>query len=235
LDPALTGAAELVGRLMLEPPRELPPEVERAMSDEELKLQQNRGRAALWGHLGYLPLLFVVIVVGAGWYALALAAALAFNAGLIVRDLRENRVPSTRLVFLALVAVIASVACMFSPFLIAPAIAGLFGLVAGIGSFLDSRRSMLIAICLLVAAILVPALGEWIGVLPTTLVVEHGVMHYRPPGLAGPPAFIYTMAVVYVITLVITSVGVGRMMRGGDRGARRQLHLQAWQLRQLVA
>jgi len=235
LDPALTGAAELVGRLMLEPPRELPPEVERAMFDEELKLQLNRGRAALWGHLGYLPVLFIVIVVGAGWYALALAAALAFNGGLIVRDLRRNRVPSTRLVFLALVAVIASVACMFSPFLIAPGIAGLFGIVAGIGSFLDSRRSMVIAICLLVGAILVPALGEAIGVLPSTFVIEHSVIHVRPPGLAGPPEFVYAMAIVYVITLVVTAVTMGRMMRGGDRGARRQLHLQAWQLRQLVA
>jgi hypothetical protein len=59
-------------------------------------------------------------------------------------------------------------------------------------------------------------------------------MHFQPPGLAGPPSFIYGMAIVYVITVVLTCTGIGRMMRTSNSEARRQLHLQAWQLRQLV-
>jgi hypothetical protein len=77
--------------------------------------------------------------------------------------------------------------------------------------------------------------AEWTGVLPSTLDVEYGVMKFRPPGLAGPPSFIYAVAIAYIVLLAISSTAIGRMLRGSDRGARRQLHLQAWQLGQLVS
>jgi hypothetical protein len=213
----------------------MPPEVERELADEDLRMQRHRARAALWGHLGYVPLVSVIVAVGAGWYALALVAALAFNVVMIIFDLRRDRRVPFWLVLAGAVSVIAVVACMFSPFLIAPALAAVTGMFAAQGVFTDSRRSIVLVSGALIAAILLPLFGEWLGILPTTVTVEYGILHYRPPGLAGPPAFLWASGILYAISLIVSCVAVGRMMRGSDRGSRRQLHLQAWQLRQLMA
>ena len=47
LDPALAGAAELVGRLMLEPPRETPPEVLAVIREDDVRDARLIARAGL--------------------------------------------------------------------------------------------------------------------------------------------------------------------------------------------
>src|SRR5262249_46226370 len=58
LDPALEGAAALVGRLMLDPPRTTPREVDEAITADEIRTLRADARAglwALWACLGFTP------------------------------------------------------------------------------------------------------------------------------------------------------------------------------------
>ena len=60
LDPKLDGAAELVTRLMLEPPRDKPPEMERMLEADNLETLRRLSKAgalAYCGFFGFLPLI----------------------------------------------------------------------------------------------------------------------------------------------------------------------------------
>src|SRR5215831_20813142 len=95
LDPMLDGAAELVGRLMLEPPSELPPEVTQAIRTEDEIALRAQSRAALIGELVMMGCVVpCLIMMGALPYA-AVFAVIDLVAVLTTwHSLRRNRRPS---------------------------------------------------------------------------------------------------------------------------------------------
>jgi hypothetical protein len=57
---------------------------------------------------------------------------------------------------------------------------------------------------------------------------------FRAPAIAGHEGPTIVVAMLYIAFLIALACGMGGAMRGRARAANRHLHLQAWQLRQLV-
>ena len=75
---------------------------------------------------------------------------------------------------------------------------------------------------------------EQAGVLTkTTSIDAHGI-DLRAPALAGDQTSTLVVGVLYVIGLIAGTAVIANTMRTRERLARHRLHMQAWQLRQLV-
>src|SRR5262249_29871440 len=127
LDPTLDGAAELVGRLMLEPPRETPPEVEQAVTNDEVEVVRAQSWAAFWANLTGTVVIVPLLVVGGALRGAAIYGPLVlFGTITYWRGLRApvTKPPPPWMLALANAAGLALLAHLFSPVLLAPAIAG---------------------------------------------------------------------------------------------------------------
>jgi hypothetical protein len=85
-----------------------------------------------------------------------------------------------------------------------------------------------------ILAVLGPAIAELAGWIDPTIEVKEGVATIRTYAIQGPTTFFALMA-AYTIAVVTAAVVVVRGLRQAERRARRHMHVQAWQLRQLVA
>ncbi len=120
LDPALAGAAELVGRLMLEPPRHLPREVLAAMDADAAMANRSQARIALLMSLGYLGFVLPLLGYrGTNLYAAGLAIYVLGNGLLMLlraRGAGAAVLHTPACVALRNAALIAAVGCFYSPF-----------------------------------------------------------------------------------------------------------------------
>ena len=235
LDPALAGAAELVGRLMLEPPRESPPEVEDALAEDDIRTAHSIARAGLLAVIGgllFTPLVWW-IAGGADQWIVAIIALLAVDGGIAIYSAR-TRAPKPGLVIVGNSILVVALSRAFSPILIAPGVAAVLAM-AMVMTPRFSRLSSAIAISAsLAAAVLAPWLLELTGVLPSTMTTEHGAVTLRGPLLGGTNVATMVVGVVYTAALIAGACAMGDAMRTRTRDALRRLQLQAWQLGQLV-
>ncbi len=128
LDPTATEAADIVTRLMLVPPPEMPAEVADSMARQDAEAARAQGRlaaASVLGYLAFVPLLWwagikdVAFIVALQLLALASAAQIYFMT-------RGERVPVVGIYASAVInAVLVGMICrMVGPFIIAPSLAG---------------------------------------------------------------------------------------------------------------
>jgi serine/threonine protein kinase len=233
LDPTLHGATELVGRLMLDPPKVIPPEVVRELAADDERRISAQARAVMWTNVVTLVVLTpCVVIMGSVMWALVFGM---FSVIGVVSGLVWMRRPNLYVWWLiAFNAVaVAVLARMFSPALVAPAIAGLIASSLATHPQLEKRSGMLVLAGSLIAATSLPMLAESLGLLPPTMeVTSNGLLI---EGIARTGAwFLYATVPVYATSLVLGGVALSRVPYVQQRTARRQLYLQAWQLRQLV-
>jgi hypothetical protein len=147
---------------------------------------------------------------------------------------RPRREPLPLWVFTTInIAVLVLLSMMFSPVIVAPAVAGLSLVSHAASRDLERIRSIVAVALAYFAALVLPAVAERFGLLPSTLDVQaNGVLLHPPSHLEQAPMPAVVMLAVGIIT---AAVMLGRLTRAQERRSRRQLHLQAWQLRQLVA
>src|SRR5262249_53178237 len=129
LDPTLAGAAELVGRLMLEPPKTTPKEVEAALRSDDVRVARDTARAGIWAifaALAFTPLLWW-IAPHASPYVATFTGFLVL-IGLVCLHANRSTVPRPGLVVIANVLLISMVSIMFSPVLIAPGVASVLAM-----------------------------------------------------------------------------------------------------------
>jgi len=236
LDPTLTGAAELVSRLMLEPPRTIPKEVAQAIDADNEMIVQRTAIVGMWTNLSYLafaPLLFWVGFDQPAYIIVMFGFAIS-NAMLMRYYARHGDRFQPLVVGAISALLVASVAVTFSPFLVAPGIAAVtaMGLVFGPAG-VERRRAWLI-----IAAMSLAVVGPWIlqvaGVVTPSMTIDGGGVTMRSPALLLTPGPTQVLLVAYSIMLIIAAVMRATGLRRAERSARRHLHLQAWQLRQLV-
>jgi serine/threonine-protein kinase len=235
LDPHAREAAELVARLMLEPPEQAPPEVEQELLAADLAdMRRQASRTGLSG-LGLGLLLLVTLTYFAGlhdtWY-------IATLVGMVVLAVVSTRIvvdwPVNWLVWRTIAAntlVLVVIALATTPILIAPGVAVL---TAGLLAARPRLRPIWLIYALSVAAMLVPWGLEVIGYLPRTIDVTGDglVLHLATTRLDGSVALAgLALWVVYgpALALILTR----SIFRDRSR-MERSLHVQAWQLRQLV-
>jgi serine/threonine-protein kinase len=236
LDPTAKEAAELVGRLMLEPPPEVPRDVVEALDRLDEETVRRNAIPAVVAYTIYL--LFVPLIMWVGvddpLYLGAMIAGVLVN-GYLAFDLAHSKRAMSplrfRLVVFANVALIFVMARMFTPFLIAPGLA--VGTLLTVSLHPKFGRTWFL-IAAMSAAVVVPWLGEVVGVWPPTISSVDGGILLQPPG-GDLKAFEMQIALVAYVVALCTIVGLlARRVVESERSTRRTSYVQAWHLRQLV-
>jgi len=233
LDPTLSGAAELVSRLMLEPPRVRPRELQSLIEAENLETVRRQAHAGVCGYLGFLA--FVPALLANGTRNLGYVAILLTLIGLNIVTLAmpyENAHRVWRAVRVAVCngMLVAFLGHILSPFLVAPGVAALATMAVVFSPTYDRLRGPVLVAGIFIAAILVPWLAEVVGLLPSTMQFAGDYFIIGPTPL---PVLAPGM-VMYAVALIVTAAGISYANRRTERDVRERLHLQAWQLRQLV-
>ncbi|MFT3694956.1 MAG: serine/threonine-protein kinase [Kofleriaceae bacterium] len=235
LDPALDGPAELVGRLMLEPPRETPNEVIASIRADDIKSARVVVTAGLWvviAALMFMPLLWW-LSAGNKAMLIALGVLLAVDGALGVM-VRMSARPRPEYIIVCNMLLVVVLARMFSPFLIAPGVAAALAIAMCLTpqfSWLGSSWSIAIA---LISGTLIPLLCERLGWISRTMTIDPHGLTFETDAFGGGQLATLIVGTVYVAALITGAVIAGHSMRRQQRAAHRRLHMQAWQLRQLV-
>jgi len=235
LDPALEGPAALVGRLMLEPPKETPPEVEQLIVADDQRSMRVVITAGLWvviAALIFLPLLWWISSGDKTLFVL-LAVMLAADGvlGLVVQ--RAKR-PRPEFIIVANTALVVVISRMFSPVLIAPGIAASIALAMVLTPQRSKLGSVWTITVLMIGAVLVPLALEELGVLSPTMFVTPRGLAFETVAFGGTTTPVLIVATVYVVALIVGTALTGSLMRSQQQRMHRRLHMQTWQLRQLV-
>jgi len=88
---------------------------------------------------------------------------------------------------------------------------------------------------LMIGAVVVPYLGEYAGLFPPTYTFRDDGVLMHTLALRGTEATQMFITTTYLISTVAFAGYIGYVTRQSERTARRQVRLQAWHLRQLVA
>ncbi|HMG19962.1 MAG TPA: serine/threonine-protein kinase, partial [Kofleriaceae bacterium] len=235
LDPALEGAAALVGRLMLDPPRTTPREVHEAIAADEVRTVRADARTGVWGLvacLSFTPLLWW-IAPHASAHVAAFTGALALS-GLLYFIAVRSSLPRPGLVILGNTVLIAILARMYSPLFIAPGVAAVLGMAMVLTPRLTLIGSGVTVGALFVTAAIGPLVLERLGVLGQTMSVDAAGILLRAPAIGPAEGPAILVGALYAIGLMIGAIAMGSAMRQRTRAAHHRLQLQAWQLRQLV-
>ena len=235
LDPALEGPAALVGRLMLEPPKQTPPEVEQLIVADDQRSMRVVITAGLWvviAALVFLPLLWWISSGDKTLFVL-LAVMLAADGvlGLVVQ--RAKR-PRPEFIIVANTALVVVISRMFSPVLIAPGIAASIALAMVLTPQRSKLGSVWTITVLMIGAVLVPLALEELGVLSPTMFVTPRGLAFETVAFGGTTTPVLIVATVYVVALIVGTALTGSLMRSQQQRMHRRLHMQTWQLRQLV-
>jgi len=233
LDPDAVQAGELLAAMITEVPETTPPEVEMDLQAVEAHVLRTRSKQstftylAIWIIAPFTPLMHV-----ASW-PLLVGVFAAANAVALMHfiNYKTGRVPTWTFMVANLVLLV-----FFSQWvgalLLTPLLAA--ALVIALGSRMELVRRPVIVYAFALAAIGVPIVLERLGVL-------HPTFAYGLAGLTGwgniidsrTPTDLVMLLVGFVALLLLTTrfaIGITR----ARQEAQRHVHLQAWQLRQLL-
>ena len=234
LDPHARESAELVGRLMIEEPTEFPPEVETELKDRELTdLHDYLARGGKIAAAGYAlsVLMFYFVGIHTTWILVVLLAA-GLAAPLTTYAFPRRYVIASgyfamSIQVLAIVAISRATTVLLMAPCLAAIIAGAFALYPRLGS--AWRLYAVFA-----AAVFVPWIGELAGLLPRTTFVENGAIVLHGAISHLHPTFTLVGLGVWCAIAPALSIGLARASALDHRRLHRKIHLQSWQLRQLV-
>ena len=235
LDPTCGTAADLVGRLMLEPPHEVPGEVDERLAQIEEDTARAKGRVvalAFLAFLGFIPVLAWIGITDIHAVIVLTVAILLDAMFALVMSRRTRRASTADLYVTAVVngVVIAIIARLFSPFLIAPGMAAISALI-----FLaDPRLRAKFIIPISIGAVLVPWLLEVSNVWSRTVTEISGDLVLHSPVIHARLPHTEIALALYAITLIIHSGLVAKGLGESQRASLLSVELQAWHLRQLV-
>jgi len=236
LDPAHAGAFEVVRKLLANPPRVLPPEVDRELAAATMRLF---GRATLAGSLllltwfAYLPL---AIVVGIRNVALYEAVSALFAGAALYgyfrsrRPTADGRAPLSMLLVVA--APIASLATAWSPLVLVPPLAITYA--AGMILAARTRTWPVIEAVMACAIVVVPVALALSGIAPPFFAVEGGRMLILPVMIGLPATVTLVMSATTLVLIVASVFAWSVYLRTALSKAERRLYLYAWHFRQLL-
>ncbi|MBA3393605.1 MAG: serine/threonine protein kinase [Deltaproteobacteria bacterium] len=236
LAPTLPGPPELIGRLMLEPPKHTPRDVADAIAAAEVSTARATAQAGIWAlvaTLAFTPLMW--------WMAppasanIAILTALLLVTLVVLMHANLAAIPRPGLVVIANTIVVAFVSVTFSPLLIAPGVAAVLAMAMVLTPKFSILGSAWTIGVLLIVAVLGPLALEHLGALTPTMSVDTNGVLFSAPGFGGYESATIVVGVLYVTGLIVGACAMGGTMRRRTREAHHHLQLQAWQLRQLVS
>jgi tRNA A-37 threonylcarbamoyl transferase component Bud32 len=236
LDPTVVEAAQLVTRLMLEPPSEVPGEVERQLELLDVaaaKAQGRIGTLAIAGYLFFVPLLWWTGV--RDWTVIAaFATTAAVSAVQIYAMSLKQKIPVASIYASAVInaVLIGLVSRIVGPFMIAPTLV-LTTLMAFAVHPMFGRTWIIATV--LTLGLAVPWLLEGLGVLAPTYRFEAGTIVLTSPTVTFSAVPVQLALALIMFWLVLITAVLLRTMGLRQRDAAKRIELQAWHLRQLVS
>jgi serine/threonine-protein kinase len=236
LDPGAGGAAELVTHLMLDPPRELPPELHDALRRTDADGTSRHARTAIPGFLLIAAFLPIIIWNGVlSWPTVLSSTAIALAMALAAW--RLVRVPDRSLAWMLLymtgnALLLAVLSRLSGSFTFVSALVILITMSSITYPGFLRRPWVVIAVGL--AGFLVPIGLEAAGAIPSTWALLDGAMLLRGDAVRidGPLA-VATIVLATTATVVMAGILSVRLARA-NRDAQHRLVIQAWHLRQLL-
>ncbi|MBA3392514.1 MAG: serine/threonine protein kinase [Deltaproteobacteria bacterium] len=235
LDPSSTAAADVVMRLMLEPPAESPPELRAELRAAEAE------RVAINARTGFASLVAGLLVIGAvSWNGVedpalvgtcaALVAALAITAISLMRR-PADRDLAVWWLLIANSVLVGFIARVCGPLVAAPAAAG--AVCSSLLMFPLLGRHWVIVLLTIIGGWFVPVALEATGMISRSWEVIGDVMVIRPIALSfeGP----YT-ALLFAINAVMIAIGGAHLARLGRLNLvyEREILSQRWHYQQLI-
>jgi serine/threonine-protein kinase len=237
LDPGNGEGLALVARLLLDPPKEPPAEVEREFARAMDAERRNGQRIGGWAYLSWFMVVPILLHMGVrSWSTWAVVAASIFFSALLSFWVGWRKSEPTLTIGVAMLllsmAGLAGSSMLFGPFMLVPGIVAANTLVFAMHVERGPARAWTIAIGAF--AILIPFALELLGVLPPSMEIRDGALRILPRLSEFKPGPTMLLLLVSNVALVVVpSIVVGRM-RDDARRADRTLLTHLWQLRQVM-
>jgi hypothetical protein len=233
LDPAGREPAELVGRLMLEPPAEVPAEIEDELDAMDFEAVYAARKLVSYAALAYVVFLPFIYWTGMRdvWLFLAIGG-LATTAAIVgLSTSRARLIPAAYFATTAHCAIVAIVSWAYTPFLAAPGLA----VITTMSIAPHPRIAYAPALVVVMAvAVLGPLALAVIGTVrdTTAFVGDSLILHTAAPTL-DPTGMVVGLSLFVVVLLVLAAL-LSRSLTNERRAVQRTLQIQSWHLRQLV-
>jgi hypothetical protein len=120
---------------------------------------------------------------------------------------------------------------MFGPFVLVPSLVLVNAIMFVLAPDRSRRAAVVVVSCLAVVA---PALLDWAGVIPPFYRFDDESITMLPNMVHFPPLATKTTLLAFNIAMVVTACLLIGRFRDTLTRAEHRLHMQAWQLRQLV-
>ena len=235
LDPSNADAVRTLVRLLTEPPREMPEEVRAQIRVAERQGLVTGGRSAALAYLTwflYAPFMLwmgvrswtLVLLGTACWVA---AAGTAFFGSRHPQPEGKAHLP---MVVTGAIAV-AITGFLAGPYLVLPGLAAIDALVFVLMP--PNRARVPLVLALTALSVLVPVLLSWAGIFPgvdvagDAITLHGGMLHF-------PPFVTYVFLMFTAVAIPLTAGLMTLPMRRALSYAQARMHLQSWQLQQLV-
>jgi hypothetical protein len=236
LDPNITGAAEIVMRVMLEPPRQAPPELVEAIHRSDAEDVARHAKAAIPGYL--LMAAFFPIIVWNGvlsWPTLLLAIGCALGMGVAARALKARPVRSFDWMVIYGIGNSVAVALLgrvVGELTVVPAL--LAFITASVITYPMFLERPIVLAGIMIGGLFVPLLLEASGVLARSWELRDGGLFLRGVAMNyGSVSAVFTLLLACTATIVMAAVQSTIIGRAA-RAAQHKLVAQAWHLSQLL-
>ena len=236
LDPSNADAQHVVGTLLLEPPARMPAAVQQRIDEDRQRAAQETFKLGIFITSAFIVLVPVINVVGGlPWWPVALFNS--FLVTLLVTCVVVSRKPRplspalsawTVGVFMGL---LAAVGVIFGPLVLVPIL--IFGTLP-VFIMMPTASFPVRAAILHVLVIAVPLGLEWLHVVPRTYYFDQGALVLRPWAINMPPGVLVGLTLSVIVLQLVGNVLIFVRQRRAQERAQELVHLQSWQLHQLV-
>ena len=237
LDPSFSDAADLVRRLMAEPPSITPRDVQREIDDADDRERRQFARLSAVSYLSYLVFVPILLVLGLRdyFYLYAILAVIAANGGLAWLGMRGMTSRVRRVLVVVVHGVMAALLSrMFTLIIVAPgAVAVTLMALMAHPTYARPRRAIAV-VAFIIAAMLAPFIAELAGLISRSIMIVHDAVVIIPPAVHQVPRVIETTFVLWTSSMVAVAAAMAWLNARRERAHRHELRVQSWRLRQLV-
>ena len=129
------------------------------------------------------------------------------------------------------VVAVGTTSTLFGPYVLVPSLAAIGAMLLHLAPHRGRRLLVVVLNCL---AIAVPAALQVLGVIPASYAFGNGSVTVEPIMLSFPAVPTHGVLLLSNIALIVTGCAMMARFRNTLTGAEERMHVQAWQLRQLV-
>jgi serine/threonine-protein kinase len=233
LDPESTEAADLVTRLIVEPPSVLPPALVASLDAAEREANRVRARTAALAFAAVLPFLIATPFFEVRSWPLLIGFFAALAGMALVSWLSYRRgAPIVPISLVTTFATVLLVSRLAGPFVVTPVV--IAGVAVGLMAITTLLGRPWIVIAWIALSMAAPIALEALGVLGRTWWFDGETIRIHSAVVGGSNATLAVALVVANVLFIAVTALFARATSRDRRAAERRLHIQAWHLRQLL-